>query len=128
MERLGFAIHFMTIRFVNVPDPVLPGLVFSHICGETGGRYSGLDLLPSSGDLILRRHDGRELLEPGFEFENYDQHAGDGTGPESVHAFVDACLGREFYNGASGLIGLRTAQAIDAMYRSVKAGAPVMID
>ena len=32
--------------------------------------YSGLDLVPESGDLIVRRHDGKEIVEPGFEFEN----------------------------------------------------------
>ena len=36
--------------------------------------YSGLDLVPESGDLIVRRHDGKEIVEPGFEFENCALH------------------------------------------------------
>ena len=44
--------------------------------------YSGLDLVPDSGELVMRRHDGREQTSPGFEFENYDQHAQNGTGGE----------------------------------------------
>lgn len=86
--------------------------------------YSGLDLVPGSGELTLRRHDGKERTEPGFEFENYDQHAQNGTGPESLHAFIDACLQREHYNGADASVGLRTVQTIDAMYRSAKSGHP----
>jgi predicted dehydrogenase len=59
--------------------------------------YSGSDLLPDSGSLTLRRHDGKVLVEPGFEFENYAQDANDSTGPESVHAFVNACLDRPYH-------------------------------
>ena len=40
--------------------------------------YSGLDLVPESGELVMRRHDGREQTSPGFEFENYDQNAQNG--------------------------------------------------
>jgi hypothetical protein len=58
------------------------------------------------------------------EFENYDQFANNGTGPESLHAFVDACRGQPFYNGADGTVGLRVVQTLDAMYRSAKSGRP----
>jgi len=84
--------------------------------------YSGLDLVPESGELVMRRNDGREQISKGFEFENYDQHAQDGTGPESIHAFVAACRGEQYYNGADGVVGLRVVQTLDAMYRSAKSG------
>ncbi len=86
--------------------------------------YSGLDLVPESGELIMRRHDGREQTSPGFEFENYDQNAQDNTGPESIHAFVDACRGEPYYNGADAVVGLRVVMTLDAMYRSAKSGQP----
>jgi hypothetical protein len=59
------------------------------------------------------------VLHPEFQFENYDDT---GTGPESLHALVDACLGREAYVGADASVGLRTVLAIDAMYRSAASG------
>ena len=86
--------------------------------------YSGLDLVPESGELVMRRHDGREQTSPGFEFENYDQNAQNGTGPESIHAFIDACRGEPYYNGADAVVGLRVVMALDAMYRSAKSGKP----
>ena len=45
-------------------------------------------------------------------------------GPESIHAFVDACRGLDAYNGASATVGLRVVQTLDAMYRSAKSGKP----
>jgi len=84
--------------------------------------YSGDDQRPSSGALEVRRRDGQpahEVLHPEFEFENYELS---GMGPESMDALVDACLGREAYIGADALVGLRTVQAIDAMYRSAASG------
>ena len=65
------------------------------------------------------------LFTPGFCFENYDVHANDGTGPESLHAFIDGCRGRPFFNGASGEVGLKVVQTVDAMYLSAKTGQAV---
>ena len=63
------------------------------IYGDQGFlEYSGYDLSPDSGALVLRRHDGEDETFEGFEFENYD--AG-GVGPESLQAFVDVCAGHE---------------------------------
>ena len=36
--------------------------------GFCNGECAGLDLVPDSGSLILRRHDGKEVVVPGFEF------------------------------------------------------------
>ena len=85
--------------------------------------YGGDDQQPSSGALELRRHDGKpalEVLHPQFEFENYEPT---GDGPESLHAFIDACVGRPAYVGADAVVGLRAVQAIDAMYRSASSGS-----
>jgi hypothetical protein len=58
--------------------------------------------------------------ELGFEFEDLAQ---DGIGPESMQCFIDSCLGRgDFYVGADVLVGLRSVQTIDAMYRSHVSG------
>eukprot|EP00964_Phaeocystis_antarctica_P033375 scaffold18942_cov63-Phaeocystis_antarctica.AAC.6 len=57
-------------------------------------RYGGDDQRPASGALELRRHDAKpahEVLSPSFLFENYEPS---GAGPESLHALVDACVGR----------------------------------
>ena len=84
--------------------------------------YAGDDQRPESGALELRRRDGRpahEVLSRSFAFENYEPS---GTGPESMDALVDACLGRTPYVGADADVGLRTVQAIDAMYRSSISG------
>merc|ERR1711862_440343 len=53
--------------------------------------YSGEDYHPSSGDLILKRHDKTEEKIPGFYFENY---SAEGDGPESVQEFLSGCLGQ----------------------------------
>ncbi len=58
--------------------------------------------------------------ELGFEFEDLDQS---GIGPQSLQAFIDSCLGRDdYYVGADALVGLRSVQTIDAMYRSHVSG------
>ena len=53
---------------------------------------------------------------PGFEFENTDT---DGDGPESLCAFLDACLGEPYFPGADAEVGLGAVAVLDAMYRSV---------
>lgn len=82
--------------------------------------YSGDDRNLESGSLQFRHEDGSvEEIAPdsGFQFENIDQG---GTGPESLQAFINACLGKEFFQGGDSTIGLKTVQTIDAMYRSQK--------
>ena len=96
------------------------------IFGDEGSlTYEGYDQQPASGRLELARRDGAhdaadDALPAGFAFENYDQ---DGLGPESLRAFVDACLGRPHFVGADAHVGLQVVRAIDAMYRSAKSGA-----
>lgn len=84
--------------------------------------YSGDDQQLDSGALELRRHDGKpalEVLHDQFQFENYEPS---GNGPESLHAFIDACVGRKAYVGADAVVGLKTVMAIDGMYRSARSG------
>lgn len=85
--------------------------------------YGGDDQDPFSGKLELRRRDGNptlDILHPTFEFENYEPS---GHGPESLNALIDACCGIEAYVGADATVGLRTVQAIDAMYKSANSGS-----
>ncbi|KAL9178338.1 hypothetical protein ACHAXT_001766 [Thalassiosira profunda] len=89
--------------------------------------YSGDDRDPSSGKLEWARSDDPHRVgavevqcpEHGFQFENCDP---EGTGPEALQSFIDACLGQEYEVGADSLVGLRTVQTIDAMYRSHSSG------
>ena len=67
----------------------------------------------------MRTRAGAHERHEGFHFENYDA---DSDGPESMHAFICACLGEEYYVGADADVGLRTVLALDAMYRSARSG------
>jgi predicted dehydrogenase len=96
--------------------------------------YTGNDRDPSSGRLELRVggkdagiHEGAiqvQCEELGFEFEDLDP---EGIGPQSLQSFIAACLretssGVNFYVGADSLVGLKTVQTLDAMYRSDRSG------
>jgi predicted dehydrogenase len=83
--------------------------------------YSGDDQQLSSGRLSLRRRDGANQTVEGFLFENYEPN---GEGPESVDAFIRACLGDDYFVGADAQVGLQTVRALDAMYRSARSGRP----
>lgn len=103
-------------------EPAIGKIVRIEIFGTKGSiLYSGDDDQdPSSGQLELRRVANNGNVElpcgPGFYFESLSQ---DGTGPESLQSFVDACLGSEdYYVGADSSTGLRTVQILEAMYRS----------
>lgn len=73
------------------------------------------------GELKMERFDGKDLISPNFEFENIEQG---GEGPESLHAFIDACLGESHFSGTTADIGFLCVATIDAMYRSAKSGKP----
>ena len=96
--------------------------------GEGGLRATEMGVLLTSTEGHAAHdgaHDGAhdaadDALPAGFAFENYDQA---GLGPESLRAFVDACLGRPHFVGADAHVGLQVVRAIDAMYRSAKSGA-----
>ena len=74
---------------------------------------------------MLRRHDGKEEIFPGFEFENYES---EGLGPESLQSFVRLCQppgalteessGPNSWNGCDSAVGARVVSTIEAMYRS----------
>jgi len=66
--------------------------------------------------LTVRRHDDRNLdveIAPG---------AGEYTCEEPVHAFVDICRGAQTVNEAPGVVGMRSVEVIDALYRSIGSG------
>jgi predicted dehydrogenase len=83
--------------------------------------YEGDDQDEGSGRLLLRRRDGGSEVREGFLFENYDQK---GDGPESVHAFIEACGGTDPYVGVDAQVGMQVVKALDAMYRSSLSGQP----
>lgn len=104
--------------------------------------YSGVSEDVASGRLELRRMETGGVVEypmgdgVGFEFESLDAQ---GTGPESVQSFVQACLlnrrddtddgsqATMCYVGADSLVGFRTVQTLDAMYRSHQQKQPVPV-
>jgi len=107
-------------------NPPIGKLIDIQIHGDKGViLYGGDDFIPTSGKLELRRrcvNDGKiEYMckEEGFLFENLDPS---GTGPESLHEFLKACRGEDYYIGADSGIGLKTVQTIEAMYRSNQSG------
>ena len=119
-------------------DPPVAKRIMIKIFGTKGAVvYSGNDRDLASGSLEYLRGSGHDednddndthhvgaveihCPELGFQFEELDQ---DGIGPESMQCFIDACLGRnDFYVGADSLVGLRSVQTIDAMYRSNASG------
>lgn len=126
-------------------DPPVGKHINVEIFGEKGSlMYGGDDRIPESGKLELRRtavgkkEDGQSEfpcsnqdwsdllgdeaseLKDGFYFEDGEV---DGTGPGSMKAFLDACQGLTSGKPANdSLIGLRTVQIIDAMYRSSISG------
>ena len=69
--------------------------------------------------LELWQNDGSHHVGPPVEFEHLDQES---TGPGSMDAWVQACLGQPFYVGAGALEGLKAVAVIDAMYRSAHSG------
>ena len=106
-------------------NPVASKQITNRIFGSEGFLdYSGDDLDPTSGALVLRRHDGAAEEWPGFEFENYDD---EGLGPESLLAFVNVCRGVSDFNGCDAMVGARTVATIDAMYRSAAENAVVEV-
>lgn len=82
--------------------------------------YEGADQVEASGSLELSTRDGtRRRVAEGFLFENYEA---EGDGPESLHAFIDACRGGQPFIGVGAAVGLQVVQALDAMYMSAKSG------
>jgi predicted dehydrogenase len=89
------------------------------IIGSKGRiRYHGLMNCDNhdddNGSLEISLNDGESTIIDGFEFENLSVT----PGPESIHNFIAGLMGKEYYDGANCLIGLKTVATIDAIYRS----------
>jgi predicted dehydrogenase len=137
-------------------DPPIGKHIRVEMFGTKGSlMYKGDDKKPETGRLELRKSaagkdDGRseypcakeEGVDDGFFFEDGDPS---GTGPGSMKAFLDACRtsSKRFDNSLvehvdenddetavvnDSLVGLRTVQIIDAMYRSSVSGVPELIE
>lgn len=89
------------------------------------GNQIDLRLFGSEGVLYLdiererleaRRRDGRDTVIP--------MQKGDGAYAcvEPLNLLVDLCLGRSAVNRASGIVGMRAVEFLDAMYRSMASG------
>ncbi len=112
-------------------DPPVGKQIQLKIYGTKGAIiYCGDTANVNSGRLELRRTDTDGKVEYplgdeyGFAFENLHM---DGTGPESLQSFIQACLSNydsnnnnnnNIYIGADSLVGLQSVQTLEAMYRS----------
>jgi predicted dehydrogenase len=137
-------------------DPPIGKHIRVEMFGTKGSlMYKGDDKKPETGRLELRRvaegkDDGKSEfpcenmkgVDDGFFFEDGDPS---GTGPGSMNAFLDACRAsshrfekslsdhidesmEETFVVNDALVGLRTVQIIDAMYRSSLSGLPEVIE
>ena len=88
---------------------------------ENDATAAGAEAAPGGkrSHLELWGHDGSHMVGPPFQFESLDQ---EGTGPGSMDAFVAACRGEEYFEGAGALEGLKAVATIEAMYRSMHSG------
>lgn len=96
-------------------------IIFSGDCVESMAVGQGSSV---EEGLVLQRHDNKNQMFPGFEFENFEKK---GNGPESVQALIAACLGRDFFNAADAVVGCKSVVSIEAMYRSAKLGKEVPV-
>ena len=80
---------------------------------DGGGKATG------GAKLEMWLNDGTHEVGPPFEFEHLDQG---GTGPGSMDAWVKACNGLEYFEGAGALDGLKAVATIEGMYRSALSG------
>ena len=91
------------------------------------GRPAQLDvrLFGSEGMMLLDIERERlELRRRDANDEVVAMSSGDGaySCEEPLRVFVDLCLGRKADNAASGLVGKRAVEALDALYRSAASG------
>lgn len=120
-------------------DPPVGKHISIELFGDKGSlHYCGDDQKPETGKLELRKEDGQSEFpcsdhpQDGFYFEDGEEK---GSGPDSMKAWLDACClsSSQYSRGKDvdirqippvndALIGLRTVQVIDCMYRSSKSG------
>jgi predicted dehydrogenase len=110
-------------------DPPVSKHIQIAIYGTEGALlYGGKDRDADSGRLELLRTNGEStqvVLHPNFHFENTQV---EGSGPESLLNFIAKCCGnQDFHVGADTLVGLRTVQTVEAMYRSNMTGNVVHV-
>ena len=109
-------------RFTNGATGTVSG---SATVPKHRGNQVDLRLFGSEGALYLdiererlevRRRDGRDTVIP--------MKSGDGAYEcaEPLTLLVDLCLGRKPVNRASGVVGMRSVEFLDAMYRSFESG------
>ena len=103
------------------------GIARGEGAGEGGFAYEGdvpaaeAAATTTADRLEFWADDGTHERGPRFEFEYLEQT---GTGPGSMDALVQACLGLPYFRGAGPEEGLKAVVTIDAMYRSILSGRP----
>jgi hypothetical protein len=69
----------------------------------------------------LRRRDGRDTVMP------LAPGAGAYSAVEPIARLVQICLGTATRVEASGVVGMRAVEVLDAMYRSMASGRPEVV-
>ena len=112
----------VVVRFANGATGSVSG---SSTVPKGSGNQVDLRIFGSEGMLLLdvererlevRRRDGQNFVAP--------MKPGDGTYTceEPLRVLVDLCLGKATENPASGVVGMRAVEVLDAMYRSAESG------
>jgi predicted dehydrogenase len=130
----------LSVRFANDATGAISG---SGTVPKSRGFQVDLRLFGSEGMLLLDLEEGRERLavyrrdgqsappagaaavaSDTVSDTVVELRAGEGAYEcvEPVERFVDICLGRPVENDAPGEVGLRTAEVLDAAYRSAASG------
>jgi predicted dehydrogenase len=112
----------VVVRFANGATAAVSGSATSP---KHRGNQIDLRIFGSEGVLLLdiererlevRRRDGRDTV--------VEMPAGSGAYAceKPLNALVDICLGRQVENQATGAVGMRAVEVLDALYRSARSG------
>ena len=114
-----------TLKFCSGATAVISGsagIASQHVRSQLDLRIFG-----TKGHLSFDVERERVHVET-FKGESFIENLQEGDGNyscvEPVNTFVDLCLGRNEENPATGLIGCRSVEVLDAMYRSADSGNP----
>lgn len=80
-----------------------------------------LDVEEGRERLQIRRFDKNDTIEPFGLGEGYGSY----STQESVNRFIELCLGNKVRNCGDHIVGLKTVQVLEAMYKSISTGNTV---
>ena len=114
----------LTLKFANGATGVVSG---SSTVPKQCGYQVDVRIFGTEGMLLidmerarmeLRRNDGKDVVL------DLEANAGEYVAIEPVNRLVEICLGTAKTNEATGVVGMRAIEVLDAMYRSFRSGVP----